>query len=171
MDTIQVLRTNLSVAHDSFSKTVADLTQAHVDWLPPGIAHPIGERYAHTVVAEDMLVNGFARGAAPWFSSTWQGKTGFENFSVSATAEEARSYKIALAPLHEYARAVFAATEEFLNAAGEEEMARVYDMSVLHLGKFPSPLWWSTFVIGHLHDVMGEISVLKGIQGLKGYPF
>lgn len=26
-------------------------------------------------------------------------------------------------------------------------------------------------VIGHAASIMGEISVLKGIQGLKGYPF
>ncbi|MEK7571798.1 MAG: hypothetical protein AAB553_06000 [Patescibacteria group bacterium] len=29
----------------------------------------------------------------------------------------------------------------------------------------------SEYIAGHTNSLAGEISVLKGIQGLKGYPF
>lgn len=171
MNTLELLQINLHVAHDSFARTAADLTQEMCDWLPPGEAHPIGERYAHTVAAEDWLVNGMSRGQAPWFSSSWKGKTGFDQINLGATSAEAKAMRVVLPQLHEYARAVFADTEAYLKSLDEREIQRVYDMSSVGYGRVPAPVWWSSFIIGHLHDVMGEISCLKGCQGFKGYPF
>ena len=172
MNTLELLRINLHGAHDQFANTVADVTQDMADWVPPGLAHPIGERYAHAVGAEDWLVNSISRGGAPWFATTWAGKTGFGKLTLAGiTSEEARVFRADLNALNEYASAVFAASEEFLNSADAAEMERIYDMSAVGYGVLPAPIWWSAFIIDHLHDVMGEISALKGSQGFKGYPF
>ncbi len=32
-------------------------------------------------------------------------------------------------------------------------------------------MFFADFISGHAHDVMGEISVTKGLLGKKGYPF
>jgi len=168
MDVMDVLRINLHVAHDAFMGTVSDLTQEMIDWLPPGIAHPIGERYLHCVVAEDWLVHGISKGGAPLFTSTWKV---FDNFNLGASSLEARAMKVDLNQVAEYARAVFPASEEYLNSLPASEAERIYDMSAVGYGNVPAPAWWSTFVIGHIHDIMGEISALKGCQGAKGYPY
>lgn len=172
MNTIGLLRVSLFVAHDSFSKTVADVTQEMADWLPPGIAHPIGERYAHAIAAEDWLVHGIAQGGAPWFATEWAGKTGFGAIDFSAGAEQARAFRVEdLNALREYEDTVFRSTEEYMDILDASEMKRVFDMSMVGMPRVPAPVWWSTFIIGHLHDVMGEISILKGCLGVKGYPF
>lgn len=175
MTALELVRINLHVAHDSFSKTTADVTKEMADWLPPGIANPLGERYAHTVAAEDWLVHGIAQGGAPWSASTWAGKTGYGETSelkIGGTTEEARAFRIDdIDALREYEKAVFASSEEYLNSLDDAAMERIFDMSFAGLPQVPAPAWWSTFIIGHLRDLMGEISILKGCLGAKGYPF
>lgn len=175
MNALDLIQINLHVAHDQFSQTVADVTQEMADWVPPGVAHPIGERYAHTVAAEDWLVNSIAQGGAPWFVSTWAGKTGFGKsgeMRFDMTAEQARAFRVDdLNALREYEKAVFSATEAYVGGLTEADMERILDMSSVGIPQVPAPAWWSSFVIGHLHDLMGEISALKGCLGKKGYPF
>lgn len=170
METIELLRINLKTSHDAFRGTVSDLTQELMDWIPPGLAHPIGERYAHVVAAEDWLIN-MAQGAPPWFVTTWANRTGFAEINLGGTADQARAFRAELEPLRNYADAVFANSEGYFNSLSEADMQRMIDMNAIGYGMVPFPVWASTFVIGHVHDIMGEISVLKGMLGLKGYPF
>jgi hypothetical protein len=175
MELRQVLAINLETAHDAFLKTMADVTPEMARWLPPGIMHPIGERYAHVVMAEDYLVNGIARGGEPLFLSEWAGRTGFNAdpmLLMTLTSEIARQVRVDdLNGLGEYTRAVFANTQDFINRADDALLNSSVDMSIVGYGQVPFPIWFSAFVVGHLHDVMGEISALKGCLGVKGYPF
>lgn len=175
MNTLELLKVNLFVAHDSFAKTTADITQEMADWVPPGMAHPIGERFAHAVAAEDWMIHSIAQGGAPWFASSWAGKAGFGNASqltFTYTTEQARAFRIDdVNALREYQNAIFADSAGYLSNLDGAAMERMIDMTAIGYGKVPAPVWWSTFVIGHVHDLMGEISILKGCLGLKGYPF
>lgn len=175
MTTLELLRINLSTSHDAFSKTVADMTQENADYVPPGIMHPIGERWAHLVMAEDMLLHNFVTQATPLFAQDWAGRTGFAadiTMLIAQTSDAARAFRVDdLNALREYMRAVFENTQSFINNANPELLETNVDMSVIGYGQVPFPVWFSTFIVGHIHDVMGEISALKGLQGLKGYPF
>ena len=175
MNLKQALAINLETSHDAFSKTVADITPEMADWIPPGIMHPIGERYAHAVMAEDMLIHSFAKDSAPLFASEWAGRTGFVadmQMLIAQSAEQARAFRVDdLNALSEYMRAVFADTQTYINEVSEEILASNIDMSIVGYGQVPFPVWFSSFIVGHLHDVMGEISALKGCLGAKGYPF
>lgn len=171
MTASELLALNLHVAHDSFSKTVADVTQEMADWPPDGLAHPIGERWAHVVQVEDWLVNGMAKGEAPLFASEWADRKGYGEFNMAASREEALAFRADVNALREYMEAVFAASESYFRTLADVDMERAIDMSFIGYGLVPFPAWASTFVIGHLHDLMGEISVLKGLLGVKGYPF
>jgi hypothetical protein len=171
MNTHELLKINLFVAHDVFSKTVADVTQEMADWMPPGVALPIGERIAHTIAAEDMMINRIARGGDTWYTTTWADKSGLGAFDLFADTEAKRAFRADVNALREYQNAVFSETQAYLDGLSEGDMDRVFDMSFAGYGEVPAPAWWSAFVIGHLHDVMGEISALKGCLGVKGYPF
>lgn len=171
METLELLRINLHSAHDAFLGTAADLTQAMLDWVPPGLAHPIGERYAHLAVSEDWLIHGVAQGDKPWFMSSWRERLGLGHFNVGMSSEQARAIHVELAPVLEYTRAVFADTEAYLDTLTPADVDRVIDMSAVGYGSVAFPVWLSTYIIGHAHDIMGEISALKGCQGARGYPF
>jgi hypothetical protein len=44
-------------------------------------------------------------------------------------------------------------------------------MSAMGMGKRKVYDFITNLISGHAYSIMGEIAVLKGIQGLKGYPF
>ena len=81
-----------------------------------------------------------------------------------------QTVKIDLPKFREYAQAVYAATDDYLAILSDKDLENPVDMTQVGLGQ--KTLGWalSTLLVGHIHDMTGEISVLKGILGLKGYP-
>ena len=68
-----------------------------------------------------------------------------------------------------YAQAVYASTSAYLDTATDEDLSRIVDMSAVGFGDQPV-----SFLIGllllNIHNHCGEISAIKGINGLQGYP-
>jgi len=76
MDAVASLREQFKVAHGMLEGTMADVTADQAQWSPPGRANPLGASYAHTVLGEDVMVNGLVKGGAPMFVTSWAGKAG-----------------------------------------------------------------------------------------------
>ena len=79
--------------------------------------------------------------------------------------------RVDLDTCREYAKAVYEGSQAFLDEAQEDTLARIVDMSFAGLGQIPLPVMFSIFVTGHVNNLSGEISAMKGAAGLKGYPF
>lgn len=173
MNTVTLIRDETKTAHDWFQGTLAGVTQEVADWQPGGQAHPIGSRYAHIVVSEDFMINSVLKGSEPLFATSWAGKTGMEDpqSAVSTTLEWAQNVKIDLAALNEYAQAVYVATDEYLAGLEESDLERIIDLTEQNYGKWTLAAYILNFVLAHVRDIMGEISALKGVYGLQGYPF
>jgi len=173
----QLLRGTLDSAHETLEATMSDVTDEVANRAAPGNANPVGSCYAHAVIAEDGIVNGLIRGQAPLFASSWAGRTGTDRpmpmpgMVEGDMGEWYKTVKVDLAGCREYARAVYAGSEAFIDSAGEDTLSRIVDMSFVGLGQLPLPIMFSIFVTGHLNNLCGEISALKGAVGLKGYPF
>ncbi len=73
--------------------------------------------------------------------------------------------------LNAYAQAVYASTDEYLATLSENELDRTIDLTEQNLGTWSLGAFLLTFVFGHVRDIMGEISALKGLRDLQGYPF
>lgn len=76
--------------------------------------------YAERVVVEDMIVNGAIAGGAPLALSTWRGRTGLSRLpplGVRCRREEgwAETVEINDTELRNYARAVYATTDDYLS--------------------------------------------------------
>ena len=177
MEAITLLRQQLQSAHQWFEGTMADVTQEQMDWLPPGNANPLGASYMHVIASEDMIVQGMLRQAAPLMMTTWAGRTG-ASIPQPAPGPDWTHYStwthnvhVDLGQAREYAQAVYTASADYLASLKSADLDREMDLSGVGMGK--ANLGWviANLMIGHCHDLMGEISVLKGIQGAKGYPF
>jgi DinB superfamily len=172
-----LLRAALGAAHETLEGTMSDVTDEIANRPAPGSSNSAGSSYAHALLAEDGVVNGILRGQNPLLVSSWAGRTGTDRpmpmpgMVEGDMGEWYREVKVDLAACREYAKAVYAATEEFLDSADEETLNRTIDMSFVGLGQLPLPVMFSIFVTGHLNNMCGEISAAKGTQGLKGYPF
>src|SRR4029450_8338470 len=117
---VEFLRRIVRDARQVLEGTMADVPQAQVDYIPPGIANPLGAAYAHVVCSEDMVVQGMFRQAAPLFGSTWVGHPGLSN-PIPLPGPDWPDYgpwtgrvKVDLAGLRAYAQAVADETDRWL---------------------------------------------------------
>ena len=76
-----------------------------------------------------------------------------------------------LQALRQYAKAVAAETDAWIASLGDADLDRPVDLSGAGLGQHTLASAIALLVANHLGTETGEISVLKGIQGAKGYPF
>ena len=173
MNPIALIREELKTSHDWFDGTMSGVTDDVAHWQPGGTAHSIGTRYAHMVVSEDTMINALLKGSPPLYSSSWAGKTGLEDpeAAFATTQEWGQSARVELQALREYARAVYANTDEYMAGLGESDLERTIDLSQWNMGTWSLPAYLLNFVFGHVRDIMGEVSALKGVHGLQGYPF
>jgi hypothetical protein len=175
---VALVRSVVSDARKILDGTMADVTQAQADYIPPGIANPLGATYAHVIWSEDMVVQGMFRGGAPLFATTWAGRTGLSEPMPMPGPETWADYgpwtrrvKIDLTALREYAAAVASETDTWIASLSDADLDRPMDLSGVGLGQHTLGTAIGLLVANHLGTETGEISVLKGIQGARGYPF
>jgi hypothetical protein len=174
----ELLGAIVRAARKVLDDTMADVTQAQADFIPPGIANPLGATYAHVIWSEDMIVQGMFQGGAPLFASTWAGRTGLSEPMPMPGGETWRDYgpwtrrvKIDLAALRDYGTAVADATDTWIAGLSDADLDRPVDLSGVGLGQHTIGTAIGLLIVNHLGTETGEIAVLKGIQGARGYPF
>ncbi|HEY4387234.1 MAG TPA: hypothetical protein VGN34_22490, partial [Ktedonobacteraceae bacterium] len=106
----------------------------------------------------------------PLYAVEWAYKTGISEIQPLTTAEWAHRVQIELSLIRDYAQAVHASTDAYLASLMDEDLARVLDLSSFGLGQMTVGTLLNRMVLGHIDNMCGEISVLKGLQGAKGYP-
>lgn len=66
---------------------------------------------------------------------------------------------------------VFAGTEAYVAGLDDAALGRGIDLSFVGLGEKPVSEVITMLVVQHCDNFSGEISAVKGVFGLKGYPF
>ena len=170
MDAKEILNQQLEQAHGWFDATLQGVGPKEASWVPAGKANTIAACYAHTVLTEDWLVNTL-RGGAPLFASVWAGKTGISEMPPQnpeqGWGEWGKRVQVDLGAAAAYKKAVVTNTQSYINSLTDAELNRMVPTPA----GTQSVAWLlNNVVIGHVHDFTGEISCLKGLQGLQGYP-
>jgi hypothetical protein len=168
---VELVRQQFRTAHATWLEpTVEGMSSAQAHWRPAGEALPAGAHYAHAVVTEDHLIQGMLRGGAPLAAGDWAGKTGLsEEPPAGDWSDWARRVQIDLPQLRAYARAVYAATDDWLATLADVDLQRDTDFSAIGAGTQPMS-FLVTIVLLNAVAHCGEIACLKGLQGAKGYP-
>lgn len=176
---VSLLRNQLKGAFEMLEGVMADLTAEQIHWIPPGVANPISASYAHVVTGTDGIINGILKGDAPLMATSWAGKVGLSepppapdssNPGLPNWGEWGRRVKIDLGALREYAQAVYASTDDYLAALTDADLNRPIDLSGIGLDESTVGQTLMGGVLSNVQWHTGEISCLKGLQGLKGYP-
>jgi hypothetical protein len=165
-----ILQGYFTLARNWFEGTMQGVTPELAHWQPPGKTQPIGANYIHVLTTEDFLINGIVRGGAPLMASGFAGKSGFSEPPPPGNRDEwAQRVRVDLDAARAYAQAVYASTSAYLDTATDEDLSRIVDMSAVGFGDQPV-----SFLIGllllNIHNHCGEISAIKGMNGLQGYP-
>ncbi len=171
MTTVDLLRDQFLRAHAYLEATLDDIPMEAIHFSPPGKALPIAAHFGHTVIGEDGLVSMFISGSPPLFASSWSGRTGFSALPPERSPWDdwAHSLQVDLPAALRYARAVYANTDRVLTKLSDNDIARPLDMTPLMMGQQTVGFLLS-LLIGNTYQHTGEISCVKGLQGLKGYP-
>jgi hypothetical protein len=152
--------------HDVMEAAIGDCPEEMVGRrLPDSTVNSIGAIYAHTIFGEDALLNALCRGEKPvYYSGGWAEKVGLEMPRGGLEPDWTPSMDMGL--FRQYAQAVYQATDDFLAGASDADLAKVVDAG------FAPPMPVQSFVANilawHVATHQGEISALKGVQGLNG---
>jgi hypothetical protein len=177
MDAISLLREQLKEAHALLEAVMEGVTTEAAHWIPPGQANPVGATYAHVVLFEDMTINGALQHRKPLYETTWAGKVGMNELMPRQGkewedyADWTRRVRVDLPSVREYARAVYANSDEYLASLTSEDLDTPIDLAGVGGNKVTLGHVLSRSVVAHVDNIAGEISCLKGLQGLQGYPF
>ncbi len=165
---INFLQGQLQGAHDLLAGTLADLTPEQAHHFVGGNSVPIVAHVGHVVVFEDMIINGLLKGGSPLFASTGTGLSELPP-QQPPWADWGRRVKVDMALSMAYAQQVFAASNAYIATLEDSALAQPLDLTRLGLGNQTVGFMLGALVLNaHVHT--GEISCLKGLQGLKGYP-
>ncbi len=172
---VEVLLVQLKAVHSALEQTMDGVTDEVAHFMPPAKANPIAGTYAHLVFSEDLFIHNFLKKTPPLVDSTFKDNTGASETHpmewVEAYPKWLKEVKIDVAKFREYAKAVYAESEEYVASLTDEDLEKDVDMSAMGMGNKKKYDFIAGLLSGHAYSIMGEIAVLKGIQGLKGYPF
>lgn len=172
---VELILQNLKEAHMYFEQTMEGVTNEVAAYMPRGVANPIAGLYAHLVFSEDFFISFFFKKSTALYDGEWKDKTGISELQPTEWEKEyprwLKSVKVDIAKAREYANAVYKVSEDYVAGLTDEDLMKEIDMSMFHMGNRTIGNVLSSMVVGHARDIMGEVSAIKGVQGLKGYPF
>ncbi len=164
-----LLQTQFQQAHTVIEQVIDDCDDEALTKIVGGNIGSISAIYAHAVFDEDGWIAGVAGRDRLWESDGWAAKTGLEIPGPAQTQEWAQSgASYDIAAFREYAQAVYAATDDYLSNVSDEALDAETQTGG---GQMPVGRWVGAVGLWHVMSHQGEISALKGAQGLKGLPF
>lgn len=171
MNAIEVHREGVRWGYELLEMVVQDVTDEIAYARPPGTANPIAATYAHAITGLDSIPARLLQGKQPLYETTWEDRTGISEPQQHQDSEWARRVRVDLDAARAYGQAAYEATDAYIAGLTDADLAREIDLTAFGLGVRTVSWCLTALVTGHLNNMAGEISVLKGIQGLPGYPF
>jgi len=198
MTAVELLHYSMKYSFDVFDQVVSDLTQEQADWKPPGELSPISAQYWHIISFADQILHekcmppfselpfeewfeqrlntqDQVSGQTPIrFTKDWQNKVVVdlppedpEDFfwDIRVMSENLR---IELEALHDYAHEVARTILKWIDTLKLDDLEQKITTP---LGDYSLGNFIVFFIIWNNNVHCGEISAIKGLQGLQGYPW
>jgi uncharacterized damage-inducible protein DinB len=158
MDTVELLQYSLGFAFAILKQVTAELTQEQADWSPPGTASSITAIYWHTLTYVDYFVREYCI----------EGKRLPETVESRPDVLKMQAVEANVSELHQFASDVESTVQGWLSSLTPADLDRRRHTTAaeLNVGQM-----MEIYIVWHINVHCGEISALKGCQGLKGYPF
>lgn len=170
MTLVEFLRGAMRNQHNMIDQAVGDLTAEQLHWTPPdSSANHIGFTLWHYVRTEDNIVQFILQERKP---TVWIEGGFFERFALDRVAQgtgmstaDAQSLRLpALEQWLEYQRSVWQATDAYLGSIDDAALERT--VKLMPFGEIPARQALGMVALTHGHGHMGEMCVLRVLQGL-----
>jgi uncharacterized damage-inducible protein DinB len=166
MELLDYLRTSVKSVNDMVETAMQDLSDEVVNFAPGGTANTIAQLLAHVVSGQDLLINDKIGGGRSLHEMGWAVKTGIPLERPLIWQRE--GWKLDLAGFDEYRREVAKSVERTFRFMKPADLDR--EVSWVRGPDRPLALMMQTIFVNHGLGHCGEISAIKGMQGLKGLP-
>lgn len=164
MDATAYARTSLESCFSLIGMTMNGMTDEQFNWTPGGTANTPGQSHVHAITSADFFVNGMLAGKP----LIWKGFAADHNLPENPMEIWKYEGTIPVAAMTEYAASVLKSVQEYVNTLNDDDLDREVDTQFF--GK--KTIAWVLQLAGyHLAGHAGDISAVKGMQGLKGLPF
>ena len=172
MGSMDYFRSAAQDLHKNYFEAIDGLTDDQFHFRPLDAGNHIAFILWHYVRTEDTVLNSLLqKKTTVWNAEEWDKKLGMDPRSqgTGMSAEEAAAVRIGdIGEFKKYMESAFKATEAFLETVKEEDLEQVHDLPFL--GKRSLYQLIGGTILQHGANHMGEISYVKGLQGMKGSP-
>jgi uncharacterized damage-inducible protein DinB len=173
MDLREYMLAHLASAHRSIEIAMEDLTEDTAYWQPPGTANSIARLLVHGVTVEDLMINRILKGGETVFQAGgWAAMTGLPAAAaMRAFRNEAhwdQEWRLQWQGFDGYRKAVEESARDYVASLEAKDLDREITFGTREPRSVATIL--RGVVINHLLVHNGEISAVKGLQGLKGLP-
>jgi hypothetical protein len=157
MNTVELLQYSLNTAFDVLDYVTNDLTQEQIDWQPPGVANNIGSILFHLVTYLDFFLREVC------IEQRYEGLT-----SPPPQEIVMHDVQVDLPDLHGRTKNIKTRIKNWLSSLTPADLDVNIESAIgtINVGKMIT-----AYIIWHINVHCGEISLLKGCQGAKGYPW
>jgi uncharacterized damage-inducible protein DinB len=153
-------------AHRMGDIALAELTPEVAHYEAGGTTNSIAQLLAHMTIGEDGAINRVAKGSTRLVETKdWAQEIGVP---LERGAVWTKDWQLNIDAFREYRDLVKATTDEYLANLEASDLEREVEW---FSGPRPLHSLLQIIVINHTLGHSGEISTLKGLQGLKGLPF
>ncbi len=170
MTVLEFLRGAVRNEHNMLDQAVRELTPEQLHYVPPGTtANHIGFTLWHYVRTEDNIVQFILQDRKPtvWVAGGYHERWGLEKVAQGTGMPVATAQAMRLPAIDEwmeYQRSVWQATDAYLSSIDAGALERT--VKVMPFGEIPAHRALSMPVLTHGHGHLGEICVLRVLQGL-----
>lgn len=164
MDAVTYAKKALEQSFGLFNTVADGMTDEQYNMKPAGTANAIAKSHVHAMTAVDFFLNGTVKGG----QMLWPAFAKANGLPGNPTEIWGHAGAIALAPMKEYGAKVQASVLEFVGTLSDDDLDREIDTPFF--GKQTTAFM---IMLAGMHSVghCGDMSAVKGLQGLKGLPF
>jgi hypothetical protein len=167
---LDFIRDSIHQQHDAWDQAISDLTQDQMHFRPNGQGNHIGFIAWHYVRTEDNLVQFVFQHRQPtvWLTGGYDQSFGLPRTAQGTGMPPEAAAQMQLPAVQQwmtYQRAVWQATDTWLNAVTEEDLLRIVrimpfgEITVLTAVRIP--------IVNHGFLHLGQVGHLRKLQGLK----
>ena len=173
MDTIQLYKSHLDRLHTSLEQAVADLSNDQLHWMPGEGCNHIAFSLWHVVRTEDNLINFVLQKRKPtvWITDGWDEVFQLDRVSqgTGMSREDAGALRIRSSEeFLQYMESVWKSTDDYLSSIGEVGLQEIF--MVRPMGDRPASDVIMENILTHGFSHLGEMWMLRGLQGFQGSP-
>lgn len=166
----EFLRQAMRNQHNMIDQAVNDLTPEQLHSLPPDSkANHIAFTLWHYVRTEDNVVQFVLQDRKPtvWIEGGYNERFGLDRIAQGTGMPIEDAHALRLPPIDQwlaYQQAVWQASDAYLSSIGDDDLELTVQLRPF--GELPARQALSVIVLTHGHAHLGEICVLRVLQGL-----